>query len=282
MKKMLKAIIVALVICLLSASTVFAVTTNASRVNDEAGILTSSERSELEAKLREVSDAHNVDVLVLTKLGLPDGYYGVYFDDDGDAGLMYYADDYVDYICQSEDAVCFALDMNDHGYAFSTYGAAFTAFSDYGQDYIFDKIRDDLHNGYYSDALMEYAKLADEFLTQAETGDPYDVNNKYKAPYPVLLCVGIAVVLGFFWGLIRAAINKDKLKSVEVKTEATDCVVPGSLNLTKTNDYFLYLKITRQKIESSSGSGTRSGSSGGSTSHVSSSGRSHGGSHGHF
>jgi uncharacterized membrane protein YgcG len=59
---------------------------------------------------------------------------------------------------------------------------------------------------------------------------------------------------------------KAQLKSVAVKTEASDYIVPGSFNLRNSRDFFLYKTVSRVKRESSSSSGSSHSSGGRSSS----------------
>lgn len=276
MKKKLLSILMILMIAVfaLPCGKAFAATKMPYAV-DNYGALTSSELSNINNKLAEISATHNVDCMLLIENAVPEEYYGQHFDADGDMALMYYGADYLDYLCQSNSAICFVIDMNKRQWAFVTSGAGFYAFTDYGQDILRDNIKPDLSEGNYNTAFETYARLCNVFLTEYETNGAYDVDHTYKAPFEFGIWALIALFLGFLIGLIRAAINKGQLKSVAPKTEALDCVVPGSLVLTKQRDFFLYKKVTQTLRESSE-------SKGGSSSFTSSSGSSHGGSHGSF
>ena len=69
-------------------------------------------------------------------------------------------------------------------------------------------------------------------------------------------------MLGFLVGWIVSAVLKGQLKSVRKQDRANNYLKPGSLQLTVSNDFFLYRNVTQSKKESkSSSSGGSSGSS---------------------
>ena len=78
----------------------------------------------------------------------------------------------------------------------------------------------------------------------------------------------ISLVIGFVIAAIVVFTMKGKLKSVRVKSEASDYVVPGSFVVNQSRDLFLYSHVTRTERPKNTSSGG---------SHTSSSGVSHGG-----
>jgi uncharacterized protein len=84
----------------------------------------------------------------------------------------------------------------------------------------------------------------------------------------------IAVAAGFIIGKIYAGKLKGELTSVRRQNAAVGYVREGSLNVTNSNEFFLYKNVSRTAKPTSS--------SGGSSTHKSSSGASHGGGGGKF
>ena len=68
-------------------------------------------------------------------------------------------------------------------------------------------------------------------------------------------------MLGFLVGWIVSAVLKGQLKSVRKQDRANNYLKPGSLQLTVSNDFFLYRNVTQSKKESKSSSSGSSGSS---------------------
>lgn len=255
--------VLTLLVVLISFAIVSSASVGAPRLVDDAGLLTSSESERLLAKLDEISTRQGMDVVVVT-VNSTDG-----------KSAMEYADDYYDYNGYSDNGVLLLLDMGGRNWWISTKGTGIGAFTDYGIEYIGEKISSDLSNGYYADAFTDYANLCDDFINQYKAGTPFDT-----PPEPFhWFGWGIAAIIG---GLIFGAIKKGKLvgqlKSVQHQTNASNYVRAGSLGLTNSSDVFLYNQITRTPRPSSSSS--RGG--GGSSTHTSSSGSTHGGGGGRF
>ena len=73
------------------------------------------------------------------------------------------------------------------------------------------------------------------------------------------LLIGLAV--GLVVALIITGIWKRQLKSVRSKSAAADYVLPGSLQITGSQDLYLYSTVTKVKRQQSSSSGSSSGRS---------------------
>ena len=111
--------------------------------------------------------------------------------------------------------------------------------------------------------------MSDKFLTQAKTDKPYDKGNLPKEPISIFwipIVIGIGMLIARF--IVKGMENQ--LETVRPKE--------NSLNITKSEDQFLYniVNKTAKPKETSSSSG------GGSSTHTSSSGRTHGGTGGKF
>jgi len=280
MKKILS-VLIALALVALIAVPCFA--QNDKLVVDNADLLSDYEEQELQTKLKEISDRHNIDAVVLTVYGL-----------EGKTATEY-ADDYFDYNDygrgEGHDGCLFIVDMDSRFYTMSTTGCCITAITDYGLEVIYDEMLDDFKNGDYYSAFVRYSELVDEFLTQSESGSPYDENNTYdkyysgyfdysdwddssesSEPNPVTGFI-ISLIVAVIISLIIVGMVKSGYKPVRFNSNAAYYLNDGSLKLTKSYESFLYKNVTSVKIESESSSGH----SGGSSTHTSSSGMSHGG-----
>lgn len=267
MKRKLYGLLLSAALILLLAVPAFAVNTN--RLVDDANLLTVVEEEELRAKLDEVSQAHAVDVVIVTANSL------------GDKTATEYADDYYDYngygVGDNRDGILLLVSMESRTWAISTCGSCIPAFTDAGQRYMVEQFRPDLSEGEYASAFATFAALCDDFLTQAETGEPYDVNNEPSEPIKALSFprLALALVGGYGLVIIAAFIKKSKLKTVRTKTEAEDYTAKDGLKLRVQKDIFLRTDVHRTRRESES-------ERGGSSTHKSSSGTTHGGSSGGF
>ena len=237
------------------------------RLVDNADLLSDSEEKDLLAKLDEISTRQGNDVVIVTVSSL-----------EGKTATEY-ADDFFDYNYYgqgpSESGILFLVSMSERKWAISTKGDCIPAFTDAGQEYIINKIKPDLSDGNYNQCFNDFAQLSDDFLTQAANGSPYDVNNLPRDMFSGLRVL-VALAAGIVISLIIVYAMKSKLKTVRKQPAANCYVKQGSMNVTRSNDLFLYSHTSRvRKAESSS-------SRGGSSTHHSSSGSSHGGSSGSF
>lgn len=258
MKRKLFILITAL--CLLAAA-IFPVYAAESRLVDEAGLLSGTEKAKIEDQLNGISARYGVDVVILTT------------DTTGDSSPMAYADDYYDYHAYSADGVLLLVSMEDGDWWISTAGYGIQAFTDAGIEYIGDRVVPLLSDGDFPAAFETFASLCDSFLAQARSGDPYDTHNLPKEPFRVALNLGIALAAGLVAAFLATGSMKRKLKTVNAQAKADDYVTPGSLQLSHSRDFHLYTHLDRrEKAQSSSGSST----------HTSSSGTTHGGGGGKF
>lgn len=235
------------------------------RLVDDADLLASEEEHDLLAKLNEISERQAVDVVVVT------------VDSLGGKTPEAFADDYFDYngygIGADRDGIIFVISMGERQMAMSTRGFGITAFTDAGQDYIWDMITPYIGNESYAAAFNEFADLCDDFISQAKAGEPYDVDNM---PNKIGILGIIAWLIPSF--LIAAVISlflkkkkRKSLKIVMMRNDASDYW--DELELTENYDQYLRRDITTVKVKSDDDD-----SSGGSSVHISSSGAVHGGS----
>lgn len=267
MKKQLFGALLCILLCIAAAYPAFALS-DMPRLVDNAGLLSDFEQSELINTLDEISTRQQVDIVVVTTDSLnaktPEAY----------------ADDFYDYngygFGEDCDGVLLLVSMEDRDWHLSTCGYGMTAITDDGVEYISDKFLPDLSDGNYAQAFTTYAKLCDEFITQAKTAQPYDGDNMPKAPFDPLKCLIISMAIGLGISLAVTGSMKAKLKTVRMQAAAASYVKANSLHITESRDMFLYNTVDRtEKPKSDSGSG-------GSSSHTSSSGQTHGGGGGKF
>ena len=230
-------------------------------VVDNADLLSRQEVSRLEDQLEDIIDEYDMDVVVVTVDSL-----------DGEEAQDY-ADDFCDYNDYSRDCVLLLVSIEDGQWYISTAGECIDVFTDAGIKYIGKKIKPHFSDEAFMEGFETFAQLCDEFMAQAQTGDPYDSHNLPKLPFRTGLNLIIAVVIGLAVAAIAIGIMKGQLKSVRTQSKADDYVKQGSLNLTQSRDLFLYTHLDRR---------AKPKSSGGSSTHVSSSGTTHGGGGGRF
>ena len=239
---------------------------------DEAGLLSEEESSTLINKLEEISQRQKNEVAVVTVNSL-----------EGKTAEAY-ADDYYDYngygYGENDDGLLLLVSMGEREWAVTTYGYCHTvAFTDAGLDYISSEFRRKLSSGEYAKAFDCFADLCDDFLTQAATGEPYDVDNMPKGKVSTFwLYTDLVVAFFISFGIVKG--KSRNLKSVKKQESAKAYERRGSLSLRRSTDSLVNRIVTQKTIRNEKNSS--SGSSGGSSSHISSSGRSHGGTSGKF
>lgn len=139
------------------------------RLIDYAELLDDTEYTELESKLDRISEEYDCDVAVITEDSI-----------DGEDEVAY-ADDFFDYndygMGEDKSGVLFLITMSERKWCISTHGAAIDIFTDRGQEYISGEIKPSLSAGDYYEAFDTFADLCEQFIIQAESGEPYDVDN---------------------------------------------------------------------------------------------------------
>ncbi|MBS7361417.1 MAG: TPM domain-containing protein, partial [Oscillospiraceae bacterium] len=180
------------------------------RVVDMAELLSDSDKTALLSKLDEISERQKLDIVVLTVNTL-----------DGKTPRDY-ADDFYDYngygFGENKDGILLLVSMEDRDWWISTTGYGITALTDAGIEYISKKFLSDLSDGDYAQAFTTYAELCDQFITQAKTGEPYDIGNMPKEPFNVAWNILVAFVIGLVVAFVVTNIMKKQLKTVQLKS----------------------------------------------------------------
>ena len=241
-------------------------------VVDNADLIFDLNEEELETQLRETSEKIGMDIVVVTTNTL-----------DGKTPEAY-ADDYYDYNGYADDGCLFLVSTEDRDWQVSTKGYAITCITDYGIQVIEEECVHYLSTEDYYLAFNKYGKLVEEFYYEAQTGSPYDTNNKYTDEYgetigapeqkSTVKAIFISLVIALVIALIITFSVKSQYKPVKFNHSAAGYLVDGSLNVTQSYEHFLYSNVTKTQRQSSSG--------GGSSTHTSSSGSTHGGGGGKF
>lgn len=242
-------------------------------VEDFYGVISEDEKIELRNLAEEVSKKHSADVVIAVVDSL-----------DGKTATEY-ADDYYDYNYfgqgENKDGILLILSMEYRDYAISTTGFGIKAFTDKGLSYIEDKILPKLGDDDYYKAFKIFIELSDKFLTQAETGKPYDVGNMPKRNITPISAIITALISGGISSAVGGGYvaNLKSAHKTKIRRNTARGYQSGIVNITNKNDIFANSNVTRrlkpQAPPPSSGGG-------GSTTHVGSSGTTHGGSSGKF
>lgn len=241
-------------------------------VVDNADLLTQTEENELSEKLQDISDELQFDVVVVTT------------NSTGSKTATEYADDYFDYNGygrgSNNDGALFLVDMGDRKWAISTSGYGIEAIVDSALDDMEEEIVPYLKSGDYDGAFNEFADLTYDIVNDAKNGKSY--SNSTTSTTKNHKNIGTNLIVAFSIGagisLIIILVYRSKLKPVKFQKEAKEYIVPGSFNLRRSDDVFLYFNITKVPIPKNNDSDSDDSGS----FHSSSSGSSHGGSSGSF
>ena len=200
------------------------------RLVDNAELLTDDEFDNLLAKLDEVSERQNFDIVIATVNTL--------------RGLSptEFADDFFDYngygMGKDHDGIILLLSMEERDWAISTHGFGINAFTDSGQRHMMDSVLDYLSDGNYYDGFNTYIEFSDDYITQARKINPMTIITYQRPPFPVWIPISIGG--GMIIAFIITAIMKGQLKSVRMKRAATGYIRDQSMNLRRKRDLYLY------------------------------------------
>ena len=249
MNKRILTLLLVLLICFALTVPAFAEAGNFHMV-DTAGLLTSIQEAALESKLAEISARQGTEVCIVTVNSLEGMIIADYSE--------YFYDSYMDDV----PAVVLFIAMDEREWDIAAYGGAEVSFNAAGREYIGGQILDSLSDEDFNGAFTDFATLCDDFLTQAAAGEPYGSGNLPKEPmawYSILIALGIGLIVA----LIVTGVMRSALKSVAMQ-HAAEYVRPGSLQLTRSQDIFLYRTVSRrERPKSSTSSGSGAGSSSG-------------------
>ncbi len=213
-----------------------------SRLYDGADILSTTEETKLLGKLDEISQKYNVDVVVAT------------IDTVG----QYTADEYVEYfydnnnygVGDNRDGVILLISMLERDYRILSNGFCAEAITMDTIKSIGNKIAPSLSEGDYAEAFDEFADECDYYINGKLNGFPFKYGRNSL----------IAIAAGLISSFIGTNAMKGKLKSVKKQTEAADYTKKGSLQITKSNDFFLYRSVNREAKAQDDSSSRSSGS----------------------
>ena len=230
---------------------------NETKVVDMADLLDEEEENALQQQFIKIAEAYECDVAVVTTDSCQGKSPQDYTDD------YYYENGYG--YGQDIDGIMLMVAMEERKFHLGTRGMAIDIFTDYGLQRIDDLITPDLSDGEYYKAFKKFGKLAEEFIVEAKTKEPYSEAHPYKEKMGLGLRLLISLIAGLVAAAIVLAVLFGQLRSVRTKREAQDYVRDGSFHVNRKRDLYLYSTVTRIKKEKpqSGGSSTHSTSDGG-------------------
>ena len=224
-----------------------------SRIVDDANVLTEAQEDKLLSYINKVSEDNSFDLVIVTINTL------------NNKDVTAYADDYFDYngygYGKNFDGALFLVAVEDKEWAISTCGEGLDIYTETFLDTLEDFCISDLSSGNYYQAFETFIDFSEDQIEDYKT-------------FPFLSRILISLIVGFVIAFIVVSVMKRQLKSVRKQIGAKVYIKPGSMNVTMSNDIFLYSNTTRRARPKNTSSGG--------SSHSSSSGRSHGGRSGRF
>lgn len=234
----------ALLICLALSLTALAANSELSRLYDGADLLNSAQEAELLEKLDSISEKHKVDLIVVTVKDLEnrsaDSYIEMFYDTNGYG------------YGPSRDGVMLLIAIYEREYRILSNGLGATAISNVDIDHIGDVIAPSLTSGDYFEAFNDYADECEYQINGEINGFPFEAGKNLI----------ISLVIGFVVAFVATGVMRSKLKSVRRRTGSHEYTKEGSMNVSYSNDVYLYRTVSRRaKPKNNSSSGSRSSGS---------------------
>lgn len=287
MHKKIISILFAIILCLCMIIPAFAVESNSttgntgfaneySRVLDYADVLSQEENDKLEAQFGEIANRQKVDIVICFANSLDGKKTADYTE------TLYEKHNYG--YGENKDGIMLLVSFEEHDWYIATRGYAIQAFTDAGIQYIGNQIKGDLGDGNCYAAAEYFGQICDELISDAKNGNVYGeptgaIDNEdtgFVLPPPMWILISIGA--GLIVALVVVGSMKKKLKTVNLQAAANSYLKSGSLNITESNDIFLYSNVTRTAKPKNNDNNNGSGSS----THESSSGNTYGGGGGKF
>ena len=233
MRKMLS-----LLICMtLLLGLVPAVHATTGSVRDDAGLLSSSQRSSLESRTDRIAEKYDIAVLILT------------VDSLNGSSTWRYADNYFNSGNFGPNGILLLISMEYRDWEIATYGSVSNMISDRQTEDLFNVMQSDLSAGNYYAAFGSYLSALEDRLSSAEK--TYGSNTALQ----ILVSLGIGAVVA----LIVLLVMRGKMNTVRAQRSATNYMREGSYQLVGHRDLFLYSNTTRVRRAENNGSGGHGG-----------------------
>lgn len=228
------------------------------RVQDLAEVLSQEEYERLSGLYDEIAERQHIDIVfcITNSLnGASTADYAEAFYEKFDFG---YGDD--------KDGIILLLSLEARDWYIATRGRAIKIFNDSEIQSIGSRLKLDPKNNNYAAAAESFANICDEDITA--------YNEKTGGVFPPPLWIAVSIAAGFVTAFVIVRSMKSKLKTVKMQAAAGNYLKTGSLNITQSNDIFLYSNVTKSAKPKNNDNK--------SSTHESSSGNTYGGGGGKF
>lgn len=247
-------------------------------VVDEAGLMSVEMLAALDSKAWQISQANNLEVVVLVVAGT------------GGKDIMTFSEDFWDEngygYGYNHDGVMMTIDLDGRDWCIDADGDGNRIYTDYGKEVMSQQIVPYLSNGQYYEAFDRFLDLAGSFAVEANTQQPYDVFNEYNGePETLPQKLGKAAPIGLIASALTTLFGMGGMKrgmnTVQKKHGAIQYARRDSMRMDRQADIFLYRTQRRERLPDPPRGGG-GGHHGGTTTHVSSHGHTHSSAHGKF
>lgn len=214
------------------------------RIYDEAGLLSTEEKAELEALAAEHSAKHGADFLFLTtedSRGLITKFMGDFFDD--------WAEEH-----QQEDAVVLTIDIGSRDVYLAGFGTAQRTLDNQRIDMVLDRIMPYMRSGDYGGAFGKTVETSSRYMEFRPGVNPENIFFKTWFQAAIALLVG-GIVVGIM------VYNSGGRVTTTSRTYIDD----ANTRVRHRQDRFRNKTVSRRKVQKSSGGGGGGGFGGGGT-----------------
>ena len=242
-----------------------------SKVQDNCGLLSTTELSDLQTRAAQISSDYNCGVYIVVVKNMDDFVYDyeIYEDAYGiEAFAQYYFFNELKGVGNSGDGIFLVMSMKERDYDIMAHGDFGNyAFTDYGKSKLAESFLDYFADGEWYRGFTAYLITVQKYLKAAANGIPVDIGTRIKE-HDLVASLAAGLIFGFIVALISCLAMKSGMKSVHTARIASNFIAQDGIKIPIQKDIFTHNTVVRQVIQSSSSS------SGGGT-HINSSGSSH-------
>ena len=225
-------------------------------VQDDSDLLADHEVESLEAIYSEYPQTHGFTPMLVT------------VDSFGGLSAEEFAGKYYDVMGCPDDGILLLVSLQEGQWYILTNGECYERISDWDAEQIGEELVPVIQSGSYYGAFLKFPQLAAEVFEANEPTreDDHIAHVEPAAPRKAYgKTIAICMVVGLLIGLIAVGIMASRMKSVRMRSSASDYIRPGSMHLTNSRDIFLYSHVTRtpRPKNTSHGGGGHGGGHGG-------------------
>ena len=243
-------------------------------VSDYAGLLSDTQRRDLNDRAAEIADEYNFGVFVVVVNDYKSYVNGSIADFSENVFHRYGLGR-----GQKEEGVLLAMSMNDRDYDIYAHGDFGNyAFTDYGKGQLANSFLDDFRRNDWAGGFRDFIRTSGDMLEKARNGQPVDTwipDQAETGPRMTLGKLLVSLGVGCLTGGATVGGMKRQMKTAVRQSGAANYVAQGGVRLSNKRDDFVNRSVTRQVIPRQTGSNLPGGGHFGGTT-ISGS---HGGSH---